>query len=158
VIVWRIATENKKYLATDLSGTGAALSPGRWNSAGMPVLYTASTPSLAMLETMAHIDAYGLPQMKYLVSIEIPQTHWRKRLILTANHLPIGWDVIPHGVHTPFFGSDWLKRSLSLVLCVPSAITPEETVVLINPLHDDAKHLTAVKTRAIDYKTVLRNI
>ena len=33
----------------DLEGTGAARYPGRWNSKGVYILYTAATPSLALL-------------------------------------------------------------------------------------------------------------
>ena len=154
--VWRIATENKKYIATDLSGKGAAISPGRWNSFGLPVLYTASTVSLAMLETAAHIDSNDLPQLKFLISVEISEANWDNREILTASELPRYWSNIPHVDMTTDIGSQWLQECRSLVLCVPSAITPEETVVLINPLHPKAKTLKAKKIRSVDYKTVFR--
>jgi RES domain-containing protein len=154
--VWRIATENMKYLATDLTGKGAELSPGRWNAHGFPVLYAASTISLAMLETVAHIDAGGLPQLKYLISIDISEANWKQRGILKPTDLPSGWDAIPHDEMTTAIGIDWLQKRKSLILCVPSAITPEEMVVLINPLHPKATTLKAKKIRTVDYKTVLR--
>ncbi len=155
--VWRIATENKKYLATDLGGKGAALSPGRWNELGLPVLYTAGTVALATLETVAHINAGGIPQMKYLISVDIDALSWKQREILEPKDLPSRWDAIPHEAMTSVIGSDWLKQCRSLVLCVPSAIAPEETVVLINPLHPSAATLVAEKIRLVDYKTVLRS-
>jgi len=61
VILWRIATETRSYRADDLSGAGAAISPGRWNDTGEPVLYTAPSIALAVLETAAHLDDAGLP-------------------------------------------------------------------------------------------------
>ncbi|MDO8456821.1 MAG: RES family NAD+ phosphorylase [Burkholderiaceae bacterium] len=155
--VWRIATENKKYQATDLSGFGAKFAPGRWNELGLPVIYTASTPSLAMLETTAHVDHNDLPQLKYLISIEIPAADWKQRRQLLSKQLPAGWDSIPHENITVAIGSDWLRGCSSLVLTVPSAITPEETVILINPAHSKASKLKATKIRAVDYKTVLRS-
>ena len=49
--LWRIAAETRQYAADDLSGAGAARHPGRWNDVGEPVLYTAPSISLAVLET-----------------------------------------------------------------------------------------------------------
>ncbi len=154
--VWRIATENKKYSATDLSGKGAELSPGRWNAMGLPLLYTASTSSLAMLETVAYISDNNLPQLKFLISVDITAADWEAREVLKPADLPPGWDAVPHENITVTIGSDWLQQSRSLVLCVPSAITPEEAVVLINPQHPRAKTLKAKKLRPVDYKTVFR--
>lgn len=156
MLVWRIATENRSYLATDLSGNSAANSPGRWNDEGLPVVYAASTSSLAMLETTAHVAHYNLPQLKFLINILIPELDWKKREILTASDLPIGWNSIPHNDSTVNIGSIWLLGQSSLILCVPSAIAPEETVVLINPMHPRANKLKAKKIRPVDYKTVFR--
>lgn len=158
MLVWRIATENRKFLATDLRGKSAANSPGRWNDDGLPVVYAASTSSLAMLETTAHVAHNNLPQLKFLISILIPEIDWEKRDILTASDLPTGWNSIPHNARTVKIGSIWLREKRSLILCVPSAITPEETVVLINPMHPRANKLKAKKIRPVDYKTVLREI
>jgi len=40
---------NKNYGA-DISGEGARLKGGRWNSKGIPVVYTSTTISLSLLE------------------------------------------------------------------------------------------------------------
>lgn len=156
MIVWRIATESKHFTSTDLSGKGAEISPGRWNALGLPVIYAASTASLAMLETIAHIAGPSIPQLKVLISVEISDVDWNAREVMTAFTLPVGWNNIPHENLTVAIGSEWLQQKRSLVLCVPSAITPEETVVLINPQHPNAKALVATKHRPIDYKTALR--
>lgn len=156
MLAWRIATENRSFLATDLSGNSAANSPGRWNDDGLPVIYAANTSSLAMLETTAHVAHHSLPQLKYLINILIPELDWKKREVLTASNLPTGWNSIPHNDSTVEIGSVWLIEQRSLILCVPSAITPEETVILINPMHPRANRLKAKKIRPIDYKTVFR--
>ena len=48
--VYRIS--RPEYVATALLGNGAALAPGRWNSRGVRLAYTASSVSLAMLEIL----------------------------------------------------------------------------------------------------------
>src|SRR5258705_349554 len=51
---WRIV--KAKHAATAFSGEGAARTGGRWNSRGVPVVYTSSTKSLAALESLVHLN------------------------------------------------------------------------------------------------------
>jgi len=141
---WRIATDAPDYLADDLTGAGAKITGGRWNRPGLPVLYCANTPSLACLETMVHLGTGGLPLNRYLVKIDIPAALWRTRE--TAS-LPVGWDACPPGKVSLDFGGEWLTSGRSAVMVVPSAIVPEDSVILINPLHPKAAGITASKTR-----------
>jgi len=39
----------------NLSGTGAALFPGRWNLRGEEALYTSLNPATSVLEALAHV-------------------------------------------------------------------------------------------------------
>ena len=59
VAVWRIALEAPTYTADDLSGTGAKISGGRWNSKGTPLVYSASNIALATIETVALPEQRG---------------------------------------------------------------------------------------------------
>ena len=52
MIVWRIA--NASYAALD--GLGGLTVPGRWHNSGRPVIYTADSSALAMLEVRVHLD------------------------------------------------------------------------------------------------------
>src|SRR5512133_1880083 len=88
VILWRIATETRKYAATDLSGAGAARSPGRWNEEGEAVVYAAVSIALAVLETAAHINDRGLPMNRFVVRIDVPQDVWDARQERPAAALP----------------------------------------------------------------------
>jgi RES domain-containing protein len=144
---WRIATDTPDYLADDLSGAGAKLTGGRWNRPGLPVLYCADTPSLACLETLAHLGNSGLPLNRYLVAVDIPDLVWRARERYLPASLPVGWDATPAGKVSLGFGDDWLISQRSAVLVVPSAIVPEDSVILISPLHRGAAAITASKTR-----------
>lgn len=156
IFLWRIATETRKYAADDLSGGGAAKSPGRWNSETQQVLYTAPTISLAVLETASHIDDGGLPLNRFLVRIEVPADVWKLREEVDGLALPPTWSAIPAGQGSVKVGSDWLRSLRSPILLVPSVIVPEERAVLINPLHPQAKHITAKIVRAFEYDRLFR--
>jgi RES domain-containing protein len=67
--VFRIA---RCHYIDDLSGTGGRLFGGRWNSKGWPVLYTASSRSLAAMEALAHIPPKNLPPDFCIATIHIP--------------------------------------------------------------------------------------
>lgn len=145
--VWRIATDTPFYVADDLTGTGAKITGGRWNSPGNAMLYCAESIALACLETMVHLGAGGLPLNRYLVRIDIPDAVWLSRQALTAATAPVGWDALPAGMVSIRNGDQWLAGAASALLSVPSTIVPEELNVLINPVHPDAKLIVAHKLR-----------
>ena len=156
MILWRIAAETRKYAADDLSGAGAAKSPGRWNDEGQPALYTAPTIAIAVLETAAHVDDSGLPLNKYLVRIEVPDSIWAARGVMDVSKLPVTWAAIPAGRVSVQAGADWLRGMTAAVLEVPSVIVPEEPAALINPLHPDTKKLSASVVRLFEYNRLFR--
>lgn len=156
MILWRIAADTRKYPADDLSGGGAAVSPGRWNDERQAVLYTAPTIAIAVLETAAHIDDAGLPLNRFLVRIEVPDDVWKKREEVDAASLPLTWAAIPAGRSSVKFGSDWIASMRSPILLVPSVIVPEERATLVNPLHPLAKRITASIVRPFEYNRLFR--
>ncbi|MFN4063382.1 MAG: RES family NAD+ phosphorylase [Parazoarcus communis] len=145
--VWRIASDTPDYLADDLSGAGAKALGGRWNRPGLPVVYCARSPALACLETLVHLNTSGLPLNRYLVVIDIPDEVWVEREIHTCTSLDVGWDASPPGMVSLNTGGAWLKAQRSAVIELPSAIVPEDSVVLINPQHPHAHRITATKLR-----------
>jgi RES domain-containing protein len=145
--VWRIATDTSTYEADDLSGIGAKSTGGRWNAAGMAVVYTSQTRALACLETVVHLNAGGLPLNRYLVEVTIPDDAWASARMTPLASLPVGWDAEPAGRASIEFGTNWLCSGTSALLVVPSVIVPEEFNVLINPRHPGSARMTAVKVR-----------
>jgi RES domain-containing protein len=144
--VWRIAVEAPTYRAKDLNGYGAKTSGGRWNSPGRAVTYTASSIALAALETLTHIrGSKPLPFNRYLIRINIPDAIWNTREILKP--LPGGWDALPAGLTSIQNGDRWLARCTASMLAVPSVIVPDEYNYLLNPLHPDARKMTAKTVR-----------
>lgn len=146
ISIWRIATDTPHYTSEDLSGEGARITGGRWNRAGIPVIYAADSIALACLETLAHLDFGSLPLNRYLVRIDIPVAVWGRRRILSPDEL-IGWDASPAGKVSLDAGDAWLVQNRTALLQVPSVIVPEESNILINPVHKDSKTLVATKVR-----------
>jgi RES domain-containing protein len=145
--LWRIGTDTRSYSASDLSGTGAKLSGGRWNDEGVAVVYTASTRSLACLETVVHLAADELPLNRYLVEVVVPDDIWGGAERLDHRTAPVGWDAHPAGIESTAYGTEWVISQRTALLFVPSTIVPEEPNVLINPAHPDTTRITATKIR-----------
>jgi RES domain-containing protein len=156
VVLWRIASQTRKYDADDRSGGGAASQPGRWNQQDEPMLYTSPSIALATLETVAHLDPNGLPLNRFLVRISVPAAAWESRVIISVEDLPVTWSATPAGATTAKVGSAWLASEASLLMQVPSVIVPEESNVLINPRHPDIGTVTAKAKREFDYFKLFR--
>jgi len=145
-VVWRIATDTPHYESDELAGAGAKATGGRWNEAGIAMLYASESRALACLETVVHLGASGLPLNRYLVRIDLPDRAWATAEVIEPAGL-VGWDAEPAGRASIRHGADWARAARSLLLIVPSVIVPEERNVLINPLHPDIAAVTATKIR-----------
>ena len=156
MILWRIAVETRAFAANDLSGAGAAASPGRWNARTEPVVYCAPTLAMAVLETAAHVDDSGLPLNKFVVEIQVPDTVWAQREEVAAVALPATWNAIPAGRGSVKFGSAWLGARRRPILLLPSVIVPEEPIALINPRHPGATGIAARALRRFEYNALFR--
>lgn len=141
VPVWRIAVEAATYTANDLSGAGAKISGGRWNSPGTPIIYSASSIALATIETVLNLRGGGLPFNRFLVRIDIPDNVWNARAVLDP--LPGGWDAIPAGMTSRTVGDSWVASNKTALLLVPSVSVPDEFNILISPSHADTSALVA---------------
>lgn len=144
---WRIATDARTYEADDLSGAGAKITGGRWNEVGVAIVYAASSRALACLETVVHLNSGGLPLNRYLVEIEVPDEVLASAEVATPGDLLVGWDAEPAGRVSISFGSQWAQSQRTALLLVPSVIVHEETNLLINPAHPDARGIKAQKVR-----------
>lgn len=146
-IVYRIATDAPTYPADDLSGKGAERTGGRWNTVGVPLVYTSSTRALACLETVVHLPGpVGLALNRYLVEISIPDDIWAARTECDVSTL-VGWDAEPASLTSTGWGSRWAQKDTTALASVPSIVVPEELNILINPRHQDAGPITARKVR-----------
>lgn len=78
--VWRIAREVYPLL----DGEGARRWGGRWNSPGTPIVYTASSSALAVLESLVARDEEDAPEDLILASIRVPDDAPIERVEVTA--------------------------------------------------------------------------
>ena len=125
-----------------LTGQGAALKGGRWNSVGVEMIYTAGNRSLAMAEVAVHFSWGTLPSNFRMMTIEIPSSV--SMVSLSANELPEGWNIFPPPPFTKLFGDRFIVEKVSAVLKVPSVVTPGDFNYLINPFHPDFAKINIV--------------
>ncbi len=125
---WRIL--RAAYAAEPLSGIGAARLGSRWNSVGVEMVYAATSRPLAVLEMLVHLTKEHLPLEAVLVPLEIPDES-----IDGLPEVPEGWNRYPYQPASQSIGDEWVRRSSSLAMLVPSVILPAERNILINPRH-----------------------
>ncbi|MDB5193215.1 MAG: hypothetical protein JWQ96_2778 [Segetibacter sp.] len=132
MILYRFSHE--RY-SDDLSGTGAKLYGGRWNSIGLPALYTSSNISLSLLEVL--VNSTTLTQLKSLVLMRIEIPALLQQSVQTLPKLKGDWyyDI----EYCKWIGTEFLKESNHLLLQCPSAVVHEEMNYLVNPMHKDFK-------------------
>lgn len=106
---------------------------GRWHYAGQPVVYLAGSPSAALLEVCVHTSANDVPPEFTLLRIEGPDTN---AIVIDPEDLPGDWVHLPEV--TRDLGTAWLRSKQSVLLQLPSAIVPETSNFVFNPMHPDA--------------------
>ena len=131
MILYRIT--NARY-ADDLSGNGARLYGGRWNSEGRAMVYLAASRSLAILESLAHLSPTNIPGDYVMLTVDAPDDFFEIDIKL----LPNNWSIYPEPNILKQIGNSFLQKNEYLLLKVPSAIVPQEFNYLMNPTHQKA--------------------
>jgi RES domain-containing protein len=134
-LAWRIC----RLPYADLSGEGARIYGGRWNSPGRPVVYMAEAAALAVLEVRVHLDldASLLPADYVLMAIDIDALDVET--------------IEPAPPDPRAFGDAWLASRRSPLLSVPSAIVPESRNLLLNVAHPDTGKARVASVRAFAF-------
>jgi RES domain-containing protein len=123
MIAWRLC----RHPHADLTGEGARLFGGRWNSPGRPVVYLAEHPALAALEVRVHLDLPFelLPVDFVLMRVAMPDD---PNTLFATDEDSVA------------IGNGWLTEARSAALRVPSVLIPHAWNILLNPVHPDAAH------------------
>ena len=132
-----------------LSGEGARKYGGRWNSPGRPVVYLGGSRALCALEMLVHLTTPLSRAKPYrIIEVAIPKSMVTD---YPASILPEGWRKHPPGQLTMELGDDWLKAGSQLALCIPSVLIPEETNILLNPLHPKFSQVEISEAREFSF-------
>jgi RES domain-containing protein len=130
---------------SDLSGYGASISGGRWNSKGVFLLYTSNSSSTAMLEVVVHLSV--IPIIDYYIAVlSIPED---TILEIKESDLPPDWLQYPSSDTLKKIGDDFVASNKFLALKVPSAVLSIEYNYLINPLHYDFSKVELISSERI---------
>lgn len=148
---WRIA---KQAYALDLSGAGARLTGGRWNSQGIAAIYAGTTPEIAAMEKLVHSSDL-LPKDLVLAKIELPNDAGLYQRYVVKD-LPDGWDALPSSALAISIGDKFLQEAKHLGLIVPSAIMPEASNIVLNPNHPAFGEVTISIVRSFEFDSRLR--
>lgn len=146
MIVYRLTKE--KY-CKDLSGKGAEISGGRWNSKGTGILYTSASRALCTAEIAVHIPFGIIPNNYFLIEIEFPDNCTIDNV--NESKLSAKWNKFPHAHETQKIGDQFIANNNSLVLKVPSAVVQGDFNYLINPQHADFSKVKIRKTELFSF-------
>lgn len=127
-----------------LDGSGGLFAASRWNQQGTRMVYLASSPSLCVLETLAHVSPTEFGERK-LLELDVPETSIED--VSEALFIQLLRDA-PKGQleqTTREYGSRWAKEGRSLLLGVPSIVVPVEKNYLLNPLHSSSDKIRVLK-------------
>ena len=127
VVFWRITRDKYDKVADAFSGAGAAQYPGRWNGAGVPVVYAACSIALGVLELLVHAKSRAALDERFVLFRGAADPDLVFKPDLPAK-LP--------KTESRRIGNEWVQRASHPILEVPSIITGEPNYVL-NPNHPD---------------------
>ena len=160
MLVYRLFDHTAAYAQSPyfnpLDGSGGLYSAMRWNGRGTPLLYCSASPSLAILEILANVDAANFGE-RTLLSIKLPNKLSKKTL--SEKHLLQLWrDAKDNDTYkaTQIFGTQWCKAAKELILEVSSIVCPFEKNYLLNPKHPDFAKVKEVNREIVTLDRRLR--
>jgi RES domain-containing protein len=134
IAAWRLVRQDHGARSEAFSGEGARLFGGRWNSAGIPMIYASDSLALAALEVLAHADRRRFERSYAAFRISVPD---EQVLRLESRDLPEDWRARPVSMGARRIGDIWARERRSVALLVPSVLVPLERNLLLNPAHPD---------------------
>lgn len=128
--LWRLSRFDARAAAFD--GEGARRYPGRWNPAGVPVVYASEALSLAALEILVHAEVHQLRRPHHAFHLDVPDDLVEE---IPRARLPSDWQHPTHHPRAQRYGGEWAASLRSVALLVPSIVVPTERNAVLNPRH-----------------------
>lgn len=151
ITAWRIV--KSRLAANAFDGEGARRLGGRWNSKGTPMVYTAGSQALAVLELLVHLDDHDLLKHYRLIPVTFAEAMVK---VLDPRVLPSNWKRRPTPSSVRAIGDAWVAAAESAVLRVPSVVVPAESNYLLNPHHADFARLAIGKPQPFRFDRRLK--
>lgn len=145
MIVFRLC---KAKYANDLSGRGAEITGGRWNSKGVRMVYTSASRALCTTEIAVHTPLGNIPSGYQIISIKLPENRIQN---IPEGKLPADWKSFPHSISTQRLGDEFSRQNKHLILQVPSAAVEGDFNFLVNPLHPDFLKVKIVNVQDFNF-------
>lgn len=114
----------------------------RWHHGTAPIVYASSTPELAVLEALAHLEAPLVPHALLRLTL-------RGVSLRQVRALPHDWK--SRKPLTRGIGDAWLSRGRGHVLAVPSALCAEAVNLLIASARLAAGQMQCRRVRAFRF-------
>jgi len=141
----------------DLSGEGAYLHGGRWNSKGTRILYTAESMALSMLEALAHVTMVNQKrgfcrlvleiELDVRVETRIMGKTWFKEVL--ENELPPDFRNNPAPDALRVIGDQFIEEGKYLALKVPSVVVTDSFNYLLNPSHPQFATIVVIESQPV---------
>jgi hypothetical protein len=107
----------RRTISCDLTGEGGSICGGRWNPKGLPIIFTAESVALAVLEVLVRIFT---PKYFSRVIDAIPATATQETILVAD--LPANW-LLPHpNTHPIDIGMRWAMEKRTFLLKIFSAV------------------------------------
>src|ERR1035438_358373 len=104
--IWRICRE--RYAGEAFSGHGARRFGGRWNTPGVPMVYSSSSLALAAIELFVHLEPNLQPDDLVSIAAVLPDGEPAQRF--EPDQLPPRWWT-DEGAPLRALGDTWIRRS-----------------------------------------------
>ena len=144
--IWRLC--RAVHAADTFSGEGPYRYGGRWNPAGLRVVYGAESRSLAAMEVLIHhigTEVFELTRW-VVIPADVPD-----ELIEKPARVPAEWRAEPPAAASQRFGATWAREQRSAALRVPSTVVLGEFNYLLNPAHPDFKRVKIGRPAAFSF-------
>lgn len=133
---WRVAAPDYATSVKEmLSGQGAFLFGGRWNSKGTRVVYLGTSLAQASMELLVHLGRNDVLKKYKKLSVTFDESLMQH---IELSDLPSNWAAPSMASSVQQVGDEWVAGASSLILQVPSAAVVGEYNYLYNPEHPDA--------------------
>lgn len=145
-----LAADPRALLGRALTGEGASLRGGRWNSRGLKAVYTSLDAATTVLETLTTFDPALAPVRGYeLIRIRVPDE--APVMEVSVKALPKHWNdwSTPSAART--VGDPFLLAGEFLLLIVPSVVLPQARNAILNPAYPMAAHLTILERSPFEF-------